>query len=88
MQEHFMRLAHHRSANSSTIGPEQFMEVMQLCGLDSQQEKLVKQLFGVFDRNGNGTIDFREFMTGLSTLMRGTLAERLQCMVAAPSTPR
>jgi len=84
MQEHFMRLAHHRGANSSTIGPEQFMEVMQLCGLDSQQEKLVKQLFGVFDRNGNGTIDFREFMTGLSTLMRGTLAERLQCMVAAP----
>eukprot|EP00058_Branchiostoma_floridae_P017569 XP_002603057.1 hypothetical protein BRAFLDRAFT_63309 [Branchiostoma floridae] len=43
-----------------------------------RKECLAKQIFRTFDRDGSGTVDFREFMCGMSALLRGTTPERLK----------
>ncbi|KAI8486688.1 hypothetical protein Bbelb_356630 [Branchiostoma belcheri] len=43
-----------------------------------RKECLAKQIFRTFDRDGSGTVDFKEFMCGMSALLRGTTPERLK----------
>jgi len=35
-----------------------------------------KEMFTFFDRNGDGLVDFEEFVLGLDIVERGTLAEK------------
>lgn len=44
-----------------------------------QDEFLQDLIFNKFDVDKNGTVDFREFMQGLSVITRGTPEEKLQC---------
>jgi len=41
---------------------------------------LIEQFFGLFDSNHDGRIDFREFVCGLSTVLKGTSEEKLDLM--------
>ena len=41
-------------------------------------ENYGKQVFKLIDRNGDGTIDFREFLINVSIETRGTLDEKLE----------
>ena len=34
-------------------------------------------IFNIFDEEGNGALDFREFMCGVSTLVGSTLKQRI-----------
>ncbi|CAH1240082.1 neurocalcin homolog [Branchiostoma lanceolatum] len=47
-------------------------------GDSSRKAELATQIFRTFDRDGSGTIDFREFMCGMNVLMRGSISERLK----------
>eukprot|EP01133_Synstelium_polycarpum_P005734 gene5734-6633_t len=50
-----------------------------LPGIDpSSKDVLVQQLFKVFDKNKDGSLDFGELMSGLCILAKGTSEERLQ----------
>jgi Ca2+-binding EF-hand superfamily protein len=40
---------------------------------------IIEQNFSAFDQNKDGLIDFREFVCGLSTVLRGDMEERLRC---------
>ena len=43
-----------------------------------QLENYGKQIFKLIDKNGDGTIDFREFLVNVSIETRGTLDEKLE----------
>ncbi|OQR93754.1 hypothetical protein ACHHYP_02298 [Achlya hypogyna] len=48
----------------------------------SSSASLIKRLYDVFDKDGNGTIDFREFIIGLNSLVQGSLEQKLDTLFA------
>ncbi|XP_066493209.1 lysophosphatidylcholine acyltransferase 2 [Tiliqua scincoides] len=52
-----------RASKGGRIGIEEFADYLKLPVSD-----VLKELFALFDRNGDGTIDFREYVIGLSIL--------------------
>lgn len=62
------------------------MVYKQLFRLDGDSDdEFVNYVFNVFDKDKNGTIDFTEFMCGLSVISRGTVNEKLKCTSGAIS---
>ncbi|KAH9162930.1 hypothetical protein LEN26_000736 [Aphanomyces euteiches] len=43
-------------------------------------QALASRLYGILDQDGNGQIDFREFILGLHSLVQGTLDEKLDTL--------
>ncbi len=43
------------------------------------QYNFLERLFDAFDLDGNGRIDFEEFIFGLSTLFKGSAEEKAEC---------
>ncbi|EQC35112.1 hypothetical protein SDRG_07345 [Saprolegnia diclina VS20] len=48
----------------------------------SSSASLIGRLYKVFDKDGNGTIDFREFIIGLNSLVQGSLEQKLDTLFA------
>ncbi|ETV66570.1 hypothetical protein, variant 1 [Aphanomyces astaci] len=46
----------------------------------SASNALVQRLYGVFDQDLNGSIDFREFIIGINSLVQGTLEQKLDSL--------
>jgi Ca2+-binding EF-hand superfamily protein len=68
-----------KEATDGQITKVMFAEGMKrLCGVTD--ELLLDTYFSAFDRNRDGKIDLKEFLTGLSVVARGTTDERLKCM--------
>lgn len=44
------------------------------------------RLFGIFDQDQDGTVDFSELMAGLSILCKGDPEEKLRCKLSLPLT--
>lgn len=45
---------------------------------DGDCETFVNQIFRIFDKDGSGTIDFREFMLATDMTSAGTVEEKLK----------
>ena len=54
-----------------------FKEVLTEFGIDWQSDVLLRRLFEAFDRSRSGSVDFREFVLGLSIASKGTPNEKL-----------
>ena len=52
--------------------------MVQACYPDIDVIRLEKHIFRLFDRDGNGTIDFKEFMVVLYIMSNGTPEENLR----------
>lgn len=51
---------------------------------DLQQNPLVQRVIDLFDTDGNGEVDFKEFIEGISQFsVRGDKEAKLKCMCQA-----
>jgi Ca2+-binding EF-hand superfamily protein len=61
---------------SGAINKRDFKELMK--GVGVQDPFLQDLIFGTFDRDKDGNINFKEFVTGLSVITRGSPDEKLE----------
>jgi len=66
----FDELARQSSTSDDKIDKESFLRYFPLPGM------MGERLFSVFDKDGDGTLDFQEFLTGLSAIYHGTVEEK------------
>lgn len=59
------------------------LKKLEACGLKSNIENtpFADRLFHLLDINGDGTVDLSEFVCGLSMLCKGSVEEKLECML-------
>ncbi len=57
---------------------EKILEVVQLILPPDEGEAFVDQIFRIFDKDGNGSIDFKEFMMATDMTSAGTPEEKLK----------
>jgi Ca2+-binding EF-hand superfamily protein len=69
------------SDENHEIKKSQFMEIMT-CHVESFSNKskqlFLQRLFDAFDENHNDSIDFREFIKGLSIILKGNTDEKME----------
>eukprot|EP01125_Pyxidicula_operculata_P022463 TRINITY_DN91_c0_g1_i3.p1 TRINITY_DN91_c0_g1~~TRINITY_DN91_c0_g1_i3.p1 ORF type:complete len:374 (-),score=48.75 TRINITY_DN91_c0_g1_i3:358-1479(-) len=64
------------AGENMVLDREQFQHFLFTLGIDN--EHIVNRTFKLFDLDGNGTIDFREFASGMSKITRGSALEKLE----------
>jgi Ca2+-binding EF-hand superfamily protein len=72
------KLHKHWATNSANGEISKELFAAGLHGLGITDALLIEQYFGAFDRNKDGSINFKEFVAALSVVHRGSLRERLQ----------
>jgi len=48
---------------------------------NKSKQLFLQRLFDAFDENHNDSIDFREFIKGLSIILKGSTDEKMECML-------
>ena len=66
----FEELKRQSSTSGERVDKASFLRYFPLPGM------MGERLFAVFDRDGNGSIDFPEFLTGLSLIYHGTIDDK------------
>jgi len=70
----------HFASEHSSLNEEQFAQIIceHIFPGRAPTDPGLAQLFKIFDRDGNGEVDFRELMLGLSIMTKGSQDERLE----------
>ncbi|KNC52414.1 EF hand family protein [Thecamonas trahens ATCC 50062] len=71
-------------ATGDLLDEEQFAHGLRMLGCTD--DETIHRNFVAFDSDRNGSLDFREYVAGLSTLQRGTDEERMRLLFAAYDT--
>lgn len=66
-----------RDCPSGQLTREDFVKIYKQFFPFGAPEEFANHVFSVFDKDNNGFVDFKEFITVLSTTSRGTLEEKL-----------
>eukprot|EP00466_Bigelowiella_natans_P005495 jgi/Bigna1/90600/estExt_fgenesh1_pg.C_740039 len=73
----FKSLAMLTPSKPTVILQSQFKSALEEAGITIENDAYLKGLFAAFDRNETGTIDFREYVLGMSAASRGTAREKI-----------
>jgi len=79
MQKEFFKLAEQSSESEFTINRSQFAEALKIVAIKAADQEILDKLFTLFDKTGDGQVNFRQFVIGASVLVKGTTEEKLQC---------
>lgn len=71
-----------KEAPQGTITKKDFHIVMR--GMGFEDDFVHDLLFAGFDQDRDGVVNFKDFITSLSTLTRGTADEKVDCTLRAP----
>merc|ERR1711916_402607 len=62
----------------SEINRSQFEEALATVNVEIQNKAFLDRLFDIFDRENDGLVNFKEFVTGLSLVLKGTHDEKVK----------
>ena len=52
--------------------------MLESAGIVESDQQILDRLFTLFDETGDGQINFREFVCGISVIMRGNIKDKLE----------
>mmetsp|Transcript_6921 Transcript_6921/g.22452 ORF Transcript_6921/g.22452 Transcript_6921/m.22452 type:complete len:203 (-) Transcript_6921:129-737(-) len=67
-----------RDGNLNTITREDFKSALEEIGTNDTDTEVLDRLFTMFDKMGDGQINYREFVVGISPLAQGTVPQKLE----------
>ena len=76
LQAKFRELAH-RSGNPSSINRIEFAEALNIVGVNQNDADILDRLFTMYDKTGDDTINYKEFIVGIAPLISGTHVEKI-----------
>ena len=76
LQESFIALAV-KQGNPNTITEDEFREALAAVGIVESDQFILHQLFAVMDKQHDGQVNFKDFVTCASVMVSGSLAEKL-----------
>lgn len=79
LQEEFKKITKTDEAHAAheTIDRSGFEKALKLVKIHESDQQILSRLFTLFDHSGDGQINFKEFIVGVSAIVRGTLEEKL-----------
>ena len=77
LQDKFKELAA-REGNPNTINRAEFTEALSFVGINQNDSDILDRLFTMYDKTGDDVILFREFLAGISPLISGSPAEKVE----------
>lgn len=77
LQAHFFKIAG-KSEKDNMINRAQMEEALKIVNIVESDQQILDRLFTLWDRTGDGVINFKEFIVGTSILCRGSLQEKLE----------
>lgn len=80
LQEEFKKIAKgDHDEHADTIDRSGFEKALKLVKVQESDQQILSRLFTLFDHSGDGQVNFKEFIVGVSAIVRGTLEEKLTC---------
>ena len=77
LQEKFKELAA-RDGNPNSINRAEFTEALSFVGINQNDSDIFDRLFTMYDKTGDDVILYREFLCGVSPLISGSPAEKIE----------
>ena len=76
LQSKFREIGH-RSGNPNIINRVEFSEALNMVGINQNDADILDRLFTMYDKTGDDTINYREFIVGIAPLISGTHVEKI-----------
>mmetsp|Transcript_3095 Transcript_3095/g.9055 ORF Transcript_3095/g.9055 Transcript_3095/m.9055 type:complete len:200 (+) Transcript_3095:220-819(+) len=78
MRAKFAEAAKASGGNPNSVSKDEFSRAIDELGISPQDVEILDRLFTMFDKMGDGRINYREFIVGVSPLARGDVADKLR----------